>query len=359
VSPARKWIRSVVVALPMLAGSVGIASAAPNWTVDLNSSSVTWNAPFSRDTSSSVSSSNSTSTYSGHGAGSPGAISAFCRVETNWLSGFSGGGGARTAGAARADDFVISGPPGSISATLHLRIVASFGLAGGFPGNGGHGAHVWANLNANGIGTFGDYYFNNFNSSGTGLFSGYSGPVIEVPVNLSGTFPVNSPFVIQLYIESTAGTYGNYASDPNPGFVMSVESVLLDSPSGQVMTLPDGYTVNSPSWNVVNNTWSPTVGIEPSTMAGTLDLRIVGPNPAAGDVSLACRLPAAGAAQIAIFDLSGRRIRTLINDWCEAGERSFVWDGRTDAGVRSPDGVFFARVMAGGRSVTRRIVRVR
>jgi hypothetical protein len=117
--------------------------------------------------------------------------------------------------------------------------------------------------------------------------------------------------------------------------------------------------VNSPSWNVVNNTWSPTVGIEPSPKAGALGLRIVGPNPAAGNVSLTCHLPRAGAAQVAIFDLGGRRVRTLAESWCEAGERSFVWDGRTDAGIRSPDGVFFARVVAGGQSVVRRIVRVR
>jgi hypothetical protein len=41
------------------------------------------------------------------------------------------------------------------------------------------------------------------------------------------------------------------------------------------------------------------------------------------------------------------------------GAHSIGWDGRDDSGATAAAGVYFARLAAGGRSATVRIVRVR
>jgi hypothetical protein len=86
---------------------------------------------------------------------------------------------------------------------------------------------------------------------------------------------------------------------------------------------------------------------------------MAGANPSAGTTQLACVLPASGPIDVAIFDLSGRRVRTLAEGWHEAGNLMLAWDGRTNAGSPTGCGVFFARAEAGGRRAVQRIVRLR
>jgi hypothetical protein len=57
-----------------------------------------------------------------------------------------------------------------------------------------------------------------------------------------------------------------------------------------------------------------------------------------------------------IFDATGRSVRTLIAAELPGGSYSPVWDGRGDAGGELPSGVYFARVDAGGRVETVRVV---
>src|SRR6186713_2942049 len=94
--------------------------------------------PFRKDASNPLSVSNGTGTYTGHAFAGPGWVSSFGRQDVQWNSGFSGGSSGQTRSRAQADDFVISGPPGSVSATLHFRVRANLGNGGGFVGNGAH-----------------------------------------------------------------------------------------------------------------------------------------------------------------------------------------------------------------------------
>jgi hypothetical protein len=48
--------------------------------------------------------------------------------------------------------------------------------------------------------------------------------------------------------------------------------------------------------------------------------------------------------EIALFDVSGRRVRTLAARMFKAGEHEILWDGRDDAGHAAPRGVYFTRV---------------
>jgi len=94
--------------------------------------------------------------------------------------------------------------------------------------------------------------------------------------------------------------------------------------------------------------------------AGPLGLAVAGyPSPARGDVRIRYRLPWAGAAELAVFDVRGRRLRVLAAGPREAGEHRAVWDGRDDAGRRLPAGVYLCRVTAGGASAARKVVLLR
>ncbi len=83
------------------------------------------------------------------------------------------------------------------------------------------------------------------------------------------------------------------------------------------------------------------------------------PNPSAARTRLAFTLPSPAVATLGIFDLSGRRVRTLAGGGLAAGPHEVAWDGRDDLGGMVASGLYFARLETAAGSLTRRIVRSR
>ncbi len=66
--------------------------------------------------------------------------------------------------------------------------------------------------------------------------------------------------------------------------------------------------------------------------------------------------PPGGHTTLAIYDVHGRRVRTLVNEYQPAGVHTVVWDGRDNAGMKVASGVYFYRLTAPGVEETRRMV---
>jgi hypothetical protein len=90
-----------------------------------------------------------------------------------------------------------------------------------------------------------------------------------------------------------------------------------------------------------------------------LELSAPWPNPSSGPATLTLRLPAAGHVRVALYDVGGRIVRTLVDRVLDAGAHPLVWDGRDDGGREVAAGLYFARADAGGASRLERVVRVR
>jgi len=71
-----------------------------------------------------------------------------------------------------------------------------------------------------------------------------------------------------------------------------------------------------------------------------LDLS-VSPDLLAGKGSILFSLPAATHVRLDIYDLAGRRVRTLINGELTAGNHEIYWDGRDQRGLKTSKGVYF------------------
>jgi hypothetical protein len=86
------------------------------------------------------------------------------------------------------------------------------------------------------------------------------------------------------------------------------------------------------------------------------------PNPARGGTRIAWGVPAGreGANfEIAVFDLSGRRVRTLASGVARPGRFSASWDLRGAHGEGAAAGVYFLRLQLGAESHTSRVVVLR
>ncbi|HYM81627.1 MAG TPA: FlgD immunoglobulin-like domain containing protein [Candidatus Limnocylindria bacterium] len=85
----------------------------------------------------------------------------------------------------------------------------------------------------------------------------------------------------------------------------------------------------------------------------------VRPNPFASTTELGFTLAAPGSVDVTVYDLSGRRIRTLEQGaWLAAGPHRRQWDGRRDDGTECAAGVYRVRVRTLQREHVRAFVKL-
>jgi hypothetical protein len=70
----------------------------------------------------------------------------------------------------------------------------------------------------------------------------------------------------------------------------------------------------------------------------------IGPNPVAVNASISYSVTKSGPVELSIFDVAGRRVRSLVKEEAAAGAYLVQWDARDDAGMSVAAGVYFARL---------------
>jgi hypothetical protein len=80
------------------------------------------------------------------------------------------------------------------------------------------------------------------------------------------------------------------------------------------------------------------------------------PNPFSDGTRIEFALASRGEVDLGVYDLSGRRVRSLDRSTREAGRHVVRWDGRDDRGGGLPAGIYFLRASTRAATQTRRLV---
>jgi len=83
------------------------------------------------------------------------------------------------------------------------------------------------------------------------------------------------------------------------------------------------------------------------------------PNPFKGRLLIRYQLAQTSKVSLSIYDVQGRRIRTLVNEICEPGFYEQVWDVRDDRGRKVPTGVYFYRLETDDYQAVNKVVLMR
>ena len=83
------------------------------------------------------------------------------------------------------------------------------------------------------------------------------------------------------------------------------------------------------------------------------------PNPFNPRTTIAFDLPHASLITLQVYDVTGKKVRTLLSRQLPAGHHQVVWDGTNDAGQPVASGVYFYRLNAGNFSAVRKMLLVR
>lgn len=138
------------------------------------------------------------------------------------------------------------------------------------------------------------------------------------------------------------GDEGLYFYDPTVGDPLPFVQGPLDFAFGTFRIQP-----RSPS-----DIASGGVAVDDAGAPGSVratELRGNAPNPFNPATEIRFALREAGPVDLAIYDLNGRLVRTLASSArLPAGDHTVAWNGRSDAGVELPSGVYLVRFEAGG-----------
>jgi flagellar hook assembly protein FlgD len=79
------------------------------------------------------------------------------------------------------------------------------------------------------------------------------------------------------------------------------------------------------------------------------------PNPFRPETEITFTIPSLGEVDLTVYNIAGRTVRRLTTGARPAGRHSVKWDGRDAAGQRVAAGVYFYRLVAADRVLTRKM----
>jgi photosystem II stability/assembly factor-like uncharacterized protein len=169
-----------------------------------------------------------------------------------------------------------------------------------------------------------------------------------------------SPDGANLFAAGAGGIFlssdnGNNWSSAGTGLTTGVSSLAV---SGDGSTMLAGTT----SFGVWRRPLSEMIDaptsqdVTPASLTSSIALRANHPNPFRAGTTIYYALPRAMPARIAIYDVAGRTVRTLVNGNEEMGERRVTWDGTSESGARVGRGMYLYRLEAGGKTWTRKMI---
>ena len=132
-------------------------------------------------------------------------------------------------------------------------------------------------------------------------------------------------------------------------------------------------SVSGGSFRLIEGFWLPNIGVPSSVAAQPATdptppaaevihyvnaLSAARPNPSHGNASMSFTVADPSPVALALYDVGGRRVRTLAAGSLAAGRHDVSWDGRDDQGHPLASGIYFARLTIGDWSASRRLLRI-
>jgi hypothetical protein len=138
----------------------------------------------------------------------------------------------------------------------------------------------------------------------------------------------------------------------------SAESLKVDQ-QVQLVAQANQSQLEILTLRIVFSGTSTTISENPSTLPQEFTLEQNYPNPFNPSTVIRFAFSQAGQARLTIYDILGRRVRTLVDGVRPAGEQLVTWNGRDEAGAVAASGIYFYRLEFNGRVQTRKLTLVR
>ena len=174
-------------------------------------------------------------------------------------------------------------------------------------------------------------------------------------VNLESWCPGTTP-----WYSGVAAPVGTLAAFNGQALAGTWRLIVSDNAGADTGTLDEWELITTPALTGVCDvcemgTGAPVV----SAASGGLFLAQNRPNPFSPSTVIRFALPEAGSARLEIYDVAGRRVRTLVDGPRAAGPHAVTWDGTDEGKITVAAGIYFYRLTSGERTSIKRMNLVR
>ncbi|RKX22209.1 MAG: hypothetical protein DRP45_11580, partial [Candidatus Zixiibacteriota bacterium] len=83
------------------------------------------------------------------------------------------------------------------------------------------------------------------------------------------------------------------------------------------------------------------------------------PNPFNPNTTIEFSVNQSAQVQLSIYNVSGQRVTTLLDDYVEAGTTTLDWNGTTSSGTTAVSGIYFYGLSIDGNEQTKKMVLLR
>jgi len=154
---------------------------------------------------------------------------------------------------------------------------------------------------------------------------------------------VRTGSVVSGYFNGTLIHSGTYNSAPVTFMTFSLQNNGTNDPTSVTF---DNFALVADSIDCPLATAADPRPRKPSLTLSTY------PNPFNPSTTIALVLPADEHVALRVYDITGRLVRSLLDEDRHAGYSEARWDGRDDAGSTVPSGLYFIRASSAGESET-------
>lgn len=166
-----------------------------------------------------------------------------------------------------------------------------------------------------------------------------------------------------LHLNGDASLAGGWTDDGvalcTAGGFQYYPTLAPDGAGGAYVTWQDRRNLSNFDVYVTRVGPAPTPVADAATLAPRkLALSVSGANPFRGRAALQLALPMTGRAHVAVVDLAGRHVRTLLEGTRGAGLHELGWDGLDESGAPQRAGVYFVRASSEQGTALAKLVRV-
>ncbi|MCB0720735.1 MAG: T9SS type A sorting domain-containing protein [Ignavibacteriae bacterium] len=208
-------------------------------------------------------------------------------------------------------------------------------------------------VTASGFGT--DHLYKSTNYGDT--WASVDNNLPDVPTSSVVVDPLNNQHIylgndIGVYVTTNGGTNWQEFKVGMPD-----ASIVMDLSISKLNRKLRAATHGSGVWE--RDLLSPMVGITPISSELDYNLGQNYPNPFNPETKINYSIKKAGNVQIVIYDILGKEVATLVNDFRSPGNYEVTWRGVTNSGIPAASGVYFYTIRSGDFYKVRKMTLVR
>jgi hypothetical protein len=187
--------------------------------------------------------------------------------------------------------------------------------------------------------------------TGSATAESYEGTMVQLDsVEVYSLFDTHGEWTVGEGTDSVwIGTHGVYTYVPGIGSIVTVKGPL-DYAYGN-------HKIQPRDSSDIVEIWTCSAGVTPTELS--LNLYQNTPNPFGAETSIRFAVPSKSRVSLAVYDVNGRLVNSILDRKAEAGEYRATWNGRDSAGAQVSPGVYFIRLATPYRALEKKMVYVR